>query len=93
MIIGILSVELYMPGNSSLKQKRCIMKSLKDRVRNKFNVSVAEVDGLDKWQRSVLAIVNVSNSRRKVDMLLCKLVDWIQKSKQAELIDYRMEIL
>ena len=63
VIIGQLHLELHLPAAQSLKQKRSVIKSLKDRLRNKYNVSVAEVDYLDKWQRAKLAIVMVSSDR------------------------------
>lgn len=58
---GLLSIELHLPAVQSLKQKRSVIKSLKDRLRGSYNVSVAEVGYLDKWQRASLAIVMVSN--------------------------------
>lgn len=58
--IGILQLELHIPAAQSLKQKRQVLKSLKDRLHAQFNLSVAEVGFLDKWQRAELAIVMVS---------------------------------
>ena len=51
MVVGILSLELYIPGASSLKEKRYVLKSIKTKVSNKFKVSIAEVDHNDKWQK------------------------------------------
>ena len=59
-ITGVLQVELHIPTAQSLKQKRSVVKSLKDRLRNHYNVSIAEVDHQDKWQRTTLAIAMVS---------------------------------
>ena len=61
--IGILTLEIHLPQSASLKQKRAVIKSLKDRLAQHFNVSVAEIDYLDKWQRAVLALVMVANDR------------------------------
>jgi uncharacterized protein YlxP (DUF503 family) len=60
MIIGVLTLELHLPESNSLKSKRIIIKSLKDRIKNKFNVSIAEIDGNDLWQRCVLGAACVA---------------------------------
>ncbi|MCM8769449.1 MAG: DUF503 domain-containing protein [Candidatus Omnitrophica bacterium] len=56
MVVGTLELEIFIPGSSSLKDKRRIVKSLRDKVRAKFNVSIAEIDFQDKWQRALLGI-------------------------------------
>ena len=56
MIVGILSIEVFLPGCSSLKEKRQIVQSLRTRIQNRFNASVAEVGYLDKWQRAALGV-------------------------------------
>jgi len=61
--IGILQIELHIPAAQSLKQKRHVVRSLKDRLRAHFNLSVAEVDFHDKWQRAELAIVMVAGDK------------------------------
>ena len=58
--IGVITFELRIDGAHSLKDKRHYVKSLKDRLRSKFNVSVAEIDFQDSWQRSVIAVATVS---------------------------------
>lgn len=93
MIVGILTVELRLPESLSLKEKRMHIKSLKDRIRNTFNVSVAEVGGLDKWQAATLGMSYVGTDRVHVDQALSKIVDFIEKSRQVEMIDYNTEIL
>ena len=55
MVLGILRVELFLPENGSLKEKRHLIRSIKDKVRSSLNVSVAEVDHHDLWQRASLA--------------------------------------
>ncbi|MCF6239261.1 MAG: DUF503 domain-containing protein [Candidatus Marinimicrobia bacterium] len=67
MELGLLQLELHLPVAQSLKQKRRVVKSLKDRLQTRFNVSVAEVGYLDKWQRSSLAIAMVSTDRRYLE--------------------------
>jgi uncharacterized protein YlxP (DUF503 family) len=93
MIIGTLMYEFYLPGISSLKEKRFILKSLKDRTRNQFNVSIAEIDHLDKWQRCGLGIACVSNSRRHLDSMLSKVTAFIEKDSRIEIIDQITEII
>ena len=69
-IIGALTLEIFVEHSHSLKEKRHVVKSLKDRLRRRFNVAVAEIDGLDSWQRSVLAAVTVSNDRVRAEQVL-----------------------
>jgi hypothetical protein len=61
--IGVLTLELRLEHSHSLKEKRHVLESLKDRLRRKFNVAVAEIDHHDLWQRSVVAAVTVSRDR------------------------------
>jgi uncharacterized protein YlxP (DUF503 family) len=61
--IGVLTLDIYVENSHSLKEKRHVVKSLKDRLRERFNIAVAEIDFLDSWQHSVLAAVTVSNDR------------------------------
>ena len=70
MVIGILELILYLPENRSLKGKRAVVRSLKARVRNKFNVSIAECDDLDSWQKISLGIAQIGNDRTHVDRCL-----------------------
>jgi hypothetical protein len=79
-------------GNHSLKEKRRAIKSIKDRVRSKFNVSIAEVDGLDKWQWATLGVACVSNDTRFVNSVLSNVVNFIGGIHLAELVDYEIEI-
>ena len=93
MIVGILTVELRIPESLSLKDKRMVLKSIKDKIRNKFNVSVAEIDKQDKWQESALGVAYIGTEKAHVDQALSKIVDFIKESRQADLIDYNTELL
>ena len=93
MLIGTVQIELYLPGIGSLKEKRFILKSIKVKIRKLFNVSLAEVDFLDKWQRSVLGIACVSNDRRFIDETLSKVLGAISKDNRIEIIDQLIEVL
>lgn len=84
MVVGLLEVRLYLPGNHSLKGKRAVVRSLKSRVQAKFNVSVAEVDELDTWQTIVLGVAQVGNDRDHVDRCLREVSDYIGSLGLAE---------
>jgi uncharacterized protein len=68
--IGVLTLEIHIEDSHSLKDKRHVVKSLKDRLRDRFNVSVAEIDHLDSWQSSVVAVVTVSRDRVRAEQIL-----------------------
>ena len=91
MIVGVLQAELYLPGCSSLKEKRMIVKSLKDRISRKFNVSVAEIDYLDKWQRALIAFASVSNSRSHTEEVIQKIFQLLDKEISFELINHQFD--
>ncbi len=93
MIVGLLSLELHLPESNSLKSKRMIIKSLKDRIRNKFNVSIAEVDANDLWQRSVLGVACVANETHAVNMVLNSVRNIILDTPSIQLIGSTMEML
>ena len=94
MNVGVCKVRLRLPENLSLKGKRRVVKSITTRVRNKFNVSVAEIDDQDLWQLATLGICCVSNNKRYTNEVLSKVVDFIGKSRfEVEMLDYEIEIL
>jgi hypothetical protein len=93
MVVGICSIELRLAENHDLKGKRQVLKSIKDRVRNRFNVSIAEVDGLDAWQRSTLGVACVSKDRDQVDRTLAHVADFIEGLGLASVEGVEVEIL
>ena len=93
MTVGVLQLELSIPAAMSLKDKRRVVKSLKDRIAHAHNVSVAEVDALDEHRRSIVAIAMVSNDSRYVEGALSKLVDYVKLDPEAVLQDYQIELL
>lgn len=93
MTIGVLQIELQIPEAQSLKDKRRVVKSLKDRIAARHNVSIAEVGALDEHQRSLIAMAMVSNDRVYVESALSKLVDLVRMVPQANLLDYQLELL
>ncbi len=93
MVIGLLTIELDIPANS-LKEKRQVLRSVQARLRNKFNVSVAEVDKQNEWGRGVVAVVCVSSDRTYVHGLLTKVVDMVETSRlDCVLLDYEIELI
>jgi uncharacterized protein len=93
MVVGVLQVEIAIPDAFSLKDKRRVVKSLKDRIAHGHNVSIAEVGALDEHRRSILGVAMVSNDGRYVQGALDKLVDFVRLTPQVSLIDYQIELL
>ncbi len=92
MIVGTLVIRLVLRDSHSLKDKRQVLKSIKDRVSNKFNVSVAEVDNQDEWQQATLGVAMVGTDTRFVNSVLSKLIDHLRFAPGAELVDYELEM-
>ncbi len=94
MIIGVCTFELNIPSSLSLKDKRQIIKSVIQRLRNEFNVAVSEIDHLDSRQSAVIAAVTVSNDRNYAHGLLTRVVGWIETTRlDCELVDYTIEFV
>lgn len=91
MVVGTLSIKLMIRDAHSLKDKRRIIKSLKDRIKNNFNVSVSEVGAQDNIQHCVLGIAMVGNDRRRINGVLSTIVNSLRTFPYAELIDYELE--
>jgi uncharacterized protein YlxP (DUF503 family) len=87
MLVKVLTVDLLIPGSSSLKEKRFVLKSLKERLRSRFNVSVAEVDYQDKWQRTMLAVAIVGSDRESVDGTCSQVRRFIDGDHRIEVAD------
>ncbi len=93
MVLGILRVELFFPENGSLKEKRHFIRSIKDKVRSSLNVSVAEVDHHDLWQRASLAFVCVAGERTIAEETLVKTKNLLERFYPEFLLDLKMEFL
>jgi uncharacterized protein YlxP (DUF503 family) len=94
MVIGVCTIELSLPGNDSLKDKRSVLKPLVVRMRREFNVSVAEVNAQDVWRSATLGVAAVSNDAAYLHGLFEKLVHWIENSRDpVEVIDWQIEIV
>ncbi len=86
MIIGFLSLEIYLPYSHSLKEKRKTIVSLKDRVKKRYNVAFAELDFQDKWQRSKIGIVTLNNRKRTIEAIFQKIINETADNIDGEVI-------
>jgi uncharacterized protein YlxP (DUF503 family) len=93
MIVGLLTLDLHIPEANSLKSKRLVIKSLIDRIKNRFNVSIAEVDAQNLWQRCVIGIAFVSNETVMIHRVFEKIRTLVLSYHSVELIDSTMELL
>ena len=94
MHIGVCRLMLYLPDAQTLKAKRQVVRSITTRVRNQFNVAVAEVEDNDLWQRLTLGICCVSNDSSHANEVLSKVIAFVEGARgDLELLDYNIEII
>ncbi len=93
MVVGLCTVELFIAGSQSLKDKRQVLHGLKDRLRGKFNLSVAEVDGQDLWQKAVLGMACVANDGSYVNQVLEQALNVIKSMPTVEVVRTQLELL
>ena len=93
MVVGIWHLDFRIPENHTLKGKRHVIRKLIDRVRNRFNVAISEVEDNDLWQRAQIGICTVGNDRRYINSSLDKVIDFIEKMNLVEMVSTEMEIL
>lgn len=93
MVVGICTVELLIPESQSLKDKRQVLHSVKDRLRGKFNLSIAEVDGQDLWQKTVLGMACVANDGGHVEQVLEQALNVIKSMPTIEIVRVHRELL
>ncbi len=93
MVVGVCIIQLHLPENHSLKGKRQVLNSIKQRVRNKFRVSIAEVGNTELWQRATLAVAYINKEKRDVEALFPRIVSFVEDLQQAEVLDYHYELL
>jgi uncharacterized protein YlxP (DUF503 family) len=92
MFIGVCTIEMHVPASGSLKTKRQSLKSIKDRIRSKFNVSVAEIADHDLWQKASLAVAAVSNDKPHLNQTLDHVLNLVRSVPDVTLLDYHIEI-
>ena len=94
MIVGVCKIKLRLPQNTSLKDKRSVLKSLTSQLGNKIHVAVAEVDDQDRWQAATLGVCCVSNNSRHANEVLSKAVNFTSSGRfEVEMLDYEIEII
>jgi uncharacterized protein YlxP (DUF503 family) len=87
VVVSVIAWELHLEGCTSLKEKRSIIRSLKDRLRNRHNVSVAETDHQDVWQRAELSAALVSSDRRMAEQVLGRVDEMVASEPRVRIID------
>lgn len=93
MVIGLLTLKIHFPEAGSLKGKRHILRSLMDRLKNRFNVSIAEVGDRDLWQSSILGVAHVNTDRREADSTLTTLLNLLDEENDLQVVDVSTEFL
>jgi uncharacterized protein YlxP (DUF503 family) len=92
MVLKLITIDLFVPCCSSLKEKRYVLTSIKTKLRRRYNVAVSEVDFHDKWQRCKLAIVTVGADRSIVESGCSKALKLIENDGRVSILDYDEEI-
>ena len=90
-MLGYYEIEIHIPAALSLKEKRFVIQSLKDKVRNKFNISIAELGGTDVWQRSTVGMAMVSNDHNLIKNSFDKITRILDQDDRFEIIDRQIE--
>lgn len=93
MIVGSCEIELLIYESNSLKEKRHVLKSIIERIKSRFNVSVAEVEYNDLWNRALIGIAVVSNERALCESVILKIIDFIENDERVEIIRHTMEVI
>lgn len=94
MVIGVATIELHLPANGSLKGKRSVVKPLISKLRNEFNVSVAEVGEQDRLRTAIIGVACISADKDYAHGLLMKVVESLERWRlDAELVDYEIELI
>ncbi|MEO8348064.1 MAG: DUF503 domain-containing protein [Acidobacteriota bacterium] len=93
MVLAYAVFDLHLPGCRGLKEKRMIVRSLKARIRNQFEVSAAEVGSQDLLQRAELGVAAVGPDQQPLDALLQNILSFVEQNLEGELLDYRNEFI
>ncbi len=93
MLLGICTINLYFPDSHSLKDKRNIVKSIKLRIRNNFNVSVSEINNYDLWKNTILGIACIGNEKKYLNNVLNEVIKFIDNQNKLQLINFETTIL
>jgi uncharacterized protein YlxP (DUF503 family) len=93
MIVGVAAIEIHLHGSQSLKEKRGVVRSIGRRLRNRFNVAVAEVGGQDLWQRALLGVTAIGSDAALIRSVLDRAIVFAEEMHLAEVIRSEVEIL
>lgn len=93
MLVGICQIELYIPAAQSLKDKRGVIKSIKERIANKFNVSIAEINHLDKWQRCSLGIAVIGSEMAAIDRTFNFIDNFLSQDIRVQIIKWEQRVV
>ncbi len=93
MVIGVCKLDLRIPENHSLKEKRHVLRKLTDRVKTRFNVAISEVGDNDVWQRAQMGFCTVGNDRRHINSSLDKVIYFIEQMNLVEMVHTEIEII
>lgn len=93
MIIGICTCEIFIFNSNSLKSKRSVVKSIIEKSKNRFNISIAEVGDNDKWQKSIIAFSTISNEQKVVEETMDKVINFFDSYSEIEIISIKRELL
>ncbi|WP_282924510.1 DUF503 domain-containing protein [Peptoniphilus genitalis] len=93
MIIAICTCEIFIFNANSLKSKRSVVKSIIEKSKNRFNISIAEVGENDKWQKSIIAFSTISNNQKIVEETIEKVINLFDSYSEIEIINIKREIL
>jgi uncharacterized protein len=92
MRVGTLRLELFLPASDSLKAKRSVLNHVKERVRTRFNASVAEVGNQDLWQRATLGVAIVGGDSGVLDRVLRDILALVEREDRLSVLDYQIQI-
>ncbi|WP_026477734.1 DUF503 domain-containing protein [Alkaliphilus transvaalensis] len=93
MLVGTCTINIFLYDVHSLKEKRHIVKSVIERIKSRFNASVAEVGQMDKWQVAEIGFACVSNSKKHVEEMINNIIQFIERDGRFEVSNYDVEIL
>lgn len=93
MIIGICTCEIFIFNSNSLKSKRSVVKSIIEKSKNRFNISIAEVGDNDKWQKSIIAFSTISNEQKVVEETMDIVINFFDSYSEIEIISIKRELL
>lgn len=93
MVVGILRVKVKLFGGQSLKEKRQVVKSIVTRLRNRFNISISEIDNHNLWQRATLGISTIAPDSGRAHQILSRVLESLKREKYLSLLEKEIEII